>query len=72
MGILNWLKEKVTNNSVTINNGVIDRSIGNITIPYDELDKITVIRKDGTTEDIISGGRFVLPGIEELNKPFDR
>lgn len=43
-----------------------------ITIPYDELDKITVIRKDGTTEDIISGGRFVLPGIEELNKPFDR
>ena len=25
-----------------------------ITIPYDELDKITVIRKDGTTEDIIS------------------
>ena len=29
-----------------------------ITIPYDELDKITVIRKDGTTEDIISDGRL--------------
>ena len=43
-----------------------------ITIPYDELDKITVIRKDGTTEDIISDGRFVLTGIEELNKPLDR
>ena len=43
-----------------------------ITIPYDELDKITVIRKDGTTEDIISDGRFVLDGIEELNKPLDR
>ena len=43
-----------------------------ITIPYDELDKITVIRKDGTTEDIISDGRFVLAGIEELNKPLDR
>ena len=42
-----------------------------ITIPYDELDKITVIRKDGTTEDIISDGRFVLAGIEELNKPLD-
>ena len=43
-----------------------------ITIPCDELDKITVIRKDGTTEDIISDGRFVLAGIEELNKPLDR
>jgi aminopeptidase len=43
-----------------------------ITIPYDELDKITVIRKDGTTEDIISDGRFVLAGIEELNKPLNR
>lgn len=42
-----------------------------ITIPYDELDKITVIRKDGSMEDIISDGRFVLPGTEELNKPLD-
>lgn len=43
-----------------------------ITIPYDELDKITVIRKDGTTEDVISDGRFVLAGTEELNKPLDK
>lgn len=42
-----------------------------ITIPYDELDKITVIRKDGSTIDIISDGRFVLPGTEELNIPLD-
>lgn len=42
-----------------------------ITIPYDELDKITVIRKDGTTVDIIADGRFVLAGTEELNKPLD-
>lgn len=42
-----------------------------ITIPYDELDKITVIRKDNTTEDIISDGKFVLKGTEELNKPLD-
>lgn len=42
-----------------------------ITIPYDELDKITVIRKDGTTVDIISDGRFVLAGTEELNRPLD-
>lgn len=42
-----------------------------ITIPYDELDKITVIRKDGTEIDIIADGRFVLEGTEELNKPLD-
>ena len=40
-----------------------------ITIPYDELDRITVIRKDGTTEDIIAEGRFVVPGTEPLNEP---
>ena len=43
-----------------------------ITIPYDELDKITVIRKDGTTVDIIADGRFVLAGTEALNEPLDR
>ncbi len=40
-----------------------------ITIPYDELDCITVIRKDGTTVDVIRDGKFVVPGTEELNKP---
>ena len=39
---------------------------------HDELDKITVIRKDGTTEDIIADGRFVLAGTEALNGPLDR
>lgn len=42
-----------------------------ITIPYDELGRITVIKKDGTTEDIIVDGRFVVPGTEALNKPLD-
>ena len=42
-----------------------------ITIPYDELDRITVIRKDGSTADIIAGGKFVLPGTEELNAPLE-
>lgn len=42
-----------------------------ITIPYDELGHIKVIRKDGSTEDIIMDGRFVVPGTEELNKPLD-
>lgn len=42
-----------------------------ITIPYDELDRITVIRGDGTKEDIIADGRFVVPGTEALNEPLD-
>ncbi len=42
-----------------------------ITIPYDELDRITVIRADGTKTDLIAGGRFVLAGTEALNGPLD-
>ena len=42
-----------------------------ITIPYDELGRITVIKKDGSTEDIIVDGRFVVPGTEALNVPLD-
>lgn len=42
-----------------------------ITIPYDELGRIEVIRKDGSTQDIIVNGRFVLPGTEPLNEPLD-
>ena len=42
-----------------------------ITIPYDELGAITVIRHDGSTCDIIRDGRFVLEGVEALNKPLD-
>lgn len=40
-----------------------------ITIPYDELALIEVIRADGSREAIIRDGLFVLPGTEELNKP---
>ncbi|GHU43861.1 hypothetical protein FACS1894111_10170 [Clostridia bacterium] len=39
-----------------------------ITIPYDELDSITVVRKDGTTIPVIAGGRFVVEGTEVLNE----
>ena len=42
-----------------------------ITIPYDELDCIRVVRPDGSRISLIEKGRFVLPGTEELNKPFD-
>ena len=42
-----------------------------ITIPYNELDTIVVVRKDGSTIDLIRDGRFVLEGTEELNIPLD-
>ena len=40
-----------------------------ITIPYEELGAITVIRKDGSTEDIIRDGLFRVKGAEDLNLP---
>ena len=42
-----------------------------ITIPYDELGSIDAVAADGTRTEIIRDGRFVLPGTEELNRPFD-
>lgn len=42
-----------------------------ITIPYEELGLIEVVRPDGTAVPIIEKGRFVLPGTEELNRPLD-
>ena len=40
-----------------------------ITIPYDELAELTAVKKDGGRIPIISNGRFVLHGTEELNEP---
>ncbi len=42
-----------------------------ITIPYDELGELAAVKKDGSRVMIIEKGRFVLPGCEELNKPFE-
>ena len=42
-----------------------------ITIPYDELGELTAVTADGRELVIIRNGRFVLPGCEELNKPFE-
>ena len=42
-----------------------------ITIPYDELQEISVVHEDGSRTVLIRDGRFVLPGTEELNRPFD-
>lgn len=42
-----------------------------ITIPYEELDFIRIIGKDGRETSVIEKGRFVLPGTEELNVPLN-
>ena len=42
-----------------------------ITLPYKELALLEVIHEDGTVTEIIRDSRFVLPGTEELNKPFE-
>ena len=41
-----------------------------ITIPYDELGSITAVREDGTKQELILNGRFVLSGTEMLNDAF--
>lgn len=42
-----------------------------ITIPYDELGSIEVIRADESKIPLFENGHFVLPGTEELNKPLE-
>ncbi len=42
-----------------------------ITIPYDELAEISVVKNDGTKTTILKDGRFVLEGTQELNKPLN-
>ncbi|MGN0328954.1 MAG: aminopeptidase [Lachnospira sp.] len=41
-----------------------------ITIPYDEIGRISAVDYQGNKVDIIKNGRFVLPGTTELNEPF--
>ncbi len=43
-----------------------------ITIPYHELGLLCAVGADGERIEIIKEGRFVLPGCEELNKPFEK
>ncbi len=42
-----------------------------ITIPYDELGELSAVCADGGKIEIIKEGRFVLAGLEELNKPLN-
>ena len=39
-----------------------------ITVPYEELEEISVVTKDGKHIILIKDGRFVLPGTEILNE----
>ena len=42
-----------------------------ITIPYDELEEISVVTKEGKHIILIKDGRFILPGTEILNEPLE-
>ena len=42
-----------------------------ITIPYEELGGIQVVKQDGSRIDLLKDGRFVLSGTELLNEPLD-
>ncbi len=42
-----------------------------ITIPYEEIGEISVVGIDGRNTELMKNGRFVLPGTEKLNDPFD-
>lgn len=42
-----------------------------ITIPYDELDSIVAVTRDGRSLPVIENGRFVVEGTEELNGPLE-
>ena len=42
-----------------------------ITLPYEELEEISVVTKEGKHIILIKDGRFVLPGTEVLNEPLE-
>ena len=42
-----------------------------ITLPYEELEEIAAVDEDGVRYPVIKGGRFVVPGTGELNRPLD-
>lgn len=43
-----------------------------ITIPYEELEEISVVTKEGNNIILLKDGRFVLEGTEALNEPFNK
>ncbi|MDK9699736.1 MAG: aminopeptidase [bacterium] len=43
-----------------------------ITLPYESIGLLTAVTREGNRIDLMRNGRFVLPGLEELNEPLDR
>ena len=43
-----------------------------ITLAFDELERLEGVRADGVRVPVLAGGRFVLPGTEILNEPLMR
>ncbi|HPF30012.1 MAG TPA: leucyl aminopeptidase, partial [Lachnospiraceae bacterium] len=43
-----------------------------VTIPYDELGRLSAVLPNGEEIVLIQNGRFVLPGTEELNEAFEQ
>lgn len=43
-----------------------------ITLPYDEIKEISVVKKDGSRIPIIKNARFVLEGTQKLNEAFEQ
>ncbi len=43
-----------------------------ITVPYDEIGRITAVMADSSRVDLIRDGRFALEGCEELNRAFEQ
>ena len=43
-----------------------------ITLPFEELGYIRVVRRDGSEESVLEDGHFVVPGTEELNEPLGK
>ena len=43
-----------------------------ITVPYKELEEISVVTNEGKDIILLEDGRFVLPGTEVLNEPLDK
>ncbi len=62
--------EKSAMRKENINEAYTNKHI-DITLPYDGLEHISAITKDGESIEIIRDGRFVLPGTEELNIPLN-
>ena len=61
--------EKTKLRKTNVGNAYVNIHV-DITVPFDELEFITVVTKNKQKIDIIKNGRFILKGTELLNEPF--